>query len=108
MKIKCPNCGQPLYTNPFHFQEKLHCPSCGEKAVPDQQGALVLSRMMKLDFMLSIVSLAVIHFMTHNIQLDLFVLLMILAEWMFEIPLRYLVRRGIFVWQREKQTKTNE
>ncbi len=95
MKIACPDCGKKLYTNPFTLNRQLHCPYCNHDLYMNTAGQYVLKRFFKIDLLTGLALLVLVHLMFLSLQVDLYVLILIAAEWMLELPQRHLIRNGV-------------
>ena len=52
MKIKCPVCGESLYTNPFGSNRTLHCDHCQSDLYRNAAADRPLRRVFVTDFLL--------------------------------------------------------
>ena len=99
MKIKCPVCGETLYTNPFGSNRTLHCDHCQSDLYRNAAADRPLRRVFVTDFLLMIGAVPMVWFMYRDLKSTLFVLLMLVSEWLFEMPQRTFYRNGIIRYE---------
>ncbi|MBQ3272760.1 MAG: hypothetical protein IJI33_04600 [Solobacterium sp.] len=106
MRIKCPVCGEVLYTNPFSANHSLHCDHCQTDLYRNRESFRPLRRVFLTDFALLVGAVPMIWFMYRDMKATLFVVLMLVSEWLFEMPQRTFYRNGILRYEAKPKPET--
>ena len=100
MKIKCPECGKELYTNPFALTNKLECDKCNSKLVRNKESNAVLVLTYIVDMVIIGLVIPLVHYIYQDQRITSLFILMFLCEWMFELPQKALYRNGVLKFEK--------
>ena len=106
MRIKCPVCGEVLYTNPFGTNRILHCEHCRTDLYRNAESARPLRRVFLTDVALLAGAVPMVWFMYRDMKATLFVTLMLVSEWPFEMPQRTFYRNGILRYEAKPKAES--
>ncbi len=108
MKIKCPECGRDLYTNPFGLNRELFCPYCNTMLKRDAESSRFLKLYFVFETVLVIPLIILFGFVLHRRVVSTVLFVYLLSDYILEIPERYMYHSGILEYRKENDPKSDE